>query len=191
MILAQPAGEAGPRVGRWGDFAWLEFQGVKTFKTNEVVSALLQAPGYLLASHPAAPLREFLPAVQQSLGAGYRAAGFREVAVKVSLDDTRERVVVAVTEGRRFRAGEVRVENPGRIPVADLVKRLTETPAAAAPAGPGTNLLLTPFFPAQKKAVWTVGESVGFDAASARGRDAAQSAPARATHRRSRGRESG
>lgn len=167
LAVAQPAVDAGPRVGRWGDFARLEFQGVTSFKTGEVVNGLLQAPAYRLVAHPAAPLQEFLPALRQSVSEGYRAAGFRDVRVRASLDEARERVVVEVTEGRRIVAGAVRVENPGPIPVAELVKRLTVTRAAAKPgsSGNGTSLLVD--LMRGNEPLWKTGKPVGFDMVSA------------------------
>ena len=99
FCAAQSAGKGEVPVGSWGEIARLEFHGLKAFAANDVVNALLQTPGFLLASHPAAPRREYARALEKFLGLGYQAAGFPEVTVAAILDEASQRVRVNIIEG--------------------------------------------------------------------------------------------
>lgn len=170
-LLAQPTANPGPQVGPWGDHSRLEFHGVKTFPTNDLVKALLQTPGYLVAAHPAAPGGELSPTLAKLLTEGYRNAGFRDAKVEVQLDEARRRVRVAVTEGPRWWAGKVRVERPGPIPVAELVRLLTERRPKAEPVAHDPNNPLAMPQNQELDPVWETGTPVGLDARAVRVRE--------------------
>lgn len=159
LTTPRPADEITLPVAEWGGINRLEFKGINTFTTNSITTGLLQSPDFLLASHPAAPLREYAPAVARLVSAGYRSAGFRDVQVQAGLDETRKIVKVEIREGKRFRAGKIRFENPGLLPAPKLIKQLTTptAPEKSEKKEESSNLIKN------DSAAWAVGEPVGFD----------------------------
>ena len=93
------------RVGEWGAVSRIEFEGLKSFPTNEVINALIMSPAFLLASHPAAPQSEYAPALSKQITLGYQDAGFPDVKVVANFDESQRRVRVTVNEGNLFVCG--------------------------------------------------------------------------------------
>lgn len=169
-----PRADSGPRVGAWGEFTRLEFHGLRTYAPNEIVNALLQSPEFLLAAHPAAPRAEFAPALQKALVNGFRNGGFRDAQVGVTLDEARQRVRVELTEGPRFRCGTVRVVNAKKLPVAEVVRRLTEKTMVQPETATGEvfQMLKAQQAAMQQTITWKAGDAVSFDAPTAERRRA-------------------
>lgn len=73
-------------VGDLGDPARLQFEGVQTFTPESIRRGLMANPDFLLASHPVAPLRDYLDAVRAHTLVGYRHGGFPLATAGASLD---------------------------------------------------------------------------------------------------------
>lgn len=167
-----PAAPAPPRasglVGRLCDPGRIVVQGAATWTSEEVVEGLVRTYAFVTASHPRAQLATFLDYVRETVATGYRRGGFPDPRVSVALDEGGGRIVVAVVEGPRYRAGEVIVEGARKLP-GDLVRaELTEpgrgalipSRAAMAPVPPN------PSEPSVAEPFWTPGEPARFDAAT-------------------------
>ena len=75
-VLSQAGSQPLPGiVGPLSDSARLKFEGNMTFTTGEIRQSLMRAPEFLLASHPAAPPRDYLPTVKTLVGVGYQQCG--------------------------------------------------------------------------------------------------------------------
>jgi hypothetical protein len=134
---AAPAGQTPPaqtrsriaedtRVGDLGGPARLVFGGVQAFSPEAVKRGLLMNPDFFLASHPFAPLKEYLEAIRLQTQIGYQHNGFPLAVVSVRLEVEAGRIRVSVVEGPRYAAGEVRLVGGQTIPRDVLVRRLTE-----------------------------------------------------------------
>jgi hypothetical protein len=97
------------KVGNVGEAERIVFEGVKTFRVEEVRRALLARPSFLIASHPQANLEPFLKELQSRVLDGFKGAGFPEARVRVRYDETERRIHVMVEEGIRVFADKVEV----------------------------------------------------------------------------------
>ena len=113
-------------VGGLGDSARLEFAGMSTFTAGELRQALLCDSEYQLASHPAALLRDYLPAVQTLVETGYQHCGFAEAQVSVVLTPDRDKVVVTVSEGPRYFCGDIELKGVQTLSLDQFVSSMTE-----------------------------------------------------------------
>jgi hypothetical protein len=120
-----------PKVGALGNPQAIDFEGNQSFPAAALRKGLAGWPDFLLAGHPAAPLADCLAAIRRALIRGYQQQGFPEAQVEVTVDGTRQRIRARITEGPRFRRGEVRISGAKAIPAASLVRALTEPPAQA------------------------------------------------------------
>ena len=121
-------------VGELGDTARLDFEGLHTFSADAVRIGLLQNMDFLLASHPEAPLDDFLKELQILMESGYRNKGFPDARASVTDDSPSGRILVKVNEGRRCLQAGIKVTQAGTIPVQALIQRLRELPPSANPA---------------------------------------------------------
>ena len=113
-------------VGPFTDPLRLEFEGVTTFTAEEIRSALMRTPDFLMASHPAAPFGDYLPALERLVQAGYQQSGFPEAEVSVEFDQARQTITVTVAEGPRYMRGGIEVIGARTLPTEEFVKRMTE-----------------------------------------------------------------
>lgn len=118
----------GTLLGENGDLDRIEFEGLKTFTHEALVKALAGQTRFLLVSHPQAPRAEFLETLRQKVLAGYQHSGFPNASVNTGLDSASGRVRVQVSEGNRFRCGQVQVTGAKPGPAAAIRARLTKPP---------------------------------------------------------------
>ena len=97
-------------------------EGTHAFTGKQVVAALLWDFDVLVAAHPAAPLGVYLGVLRCKTTAGYRNAGFPNVAVSAHLEIASRRVILRVVEGPRYLAGEVRVRGQRTVPLRELIR---------------------------------------------------------------------
>lgn len=122
-------------VGPWGDPGRIRLEGVTQLDPVQVTKGLQGNFHYFMASHPSAPLTGLPKSIEQHLLRGYQHAGFGEAEVNVHLDFDARQVVANIKEGRRWRAGAIRVEGPPKI--RDLLQNLLaeqRAPDGASPA---------------------------------------------------------
>ncbi len=106
------AGEApleSERVGDLGGEACLVFEGNQTFSRHAILQVLGVALEFHARAHPSAPLGDYLAWIEQTVLRSYQHGGFAKAAVHVQADHTAQRVVVHISEGPRFRCGDVKV----------------------------------------------------------------------------------
>lgn len=122
-----PAADTIPRlVGRLGRAHDLDFAGNDSFPANGLRKALAQDLTFVLASHPSETLDSLLGVINERLRAGYLAAGFPDAAIRASChgagDDAKIRV--SITEGQRFRQGNILVSGGPEIDRGQLIAAL-------------------------------------------------------------------
>lgn len=126
--IAAARGEAAGRryVGDLGSTRKLIFEGNLTFPAGELRKALGTDVGFVMASHPAAEFADFPPAIQNALRRGYLNEGFPTAVVEVTRDPARDGgcLIVKITEGPRYRMGQIRIEGAKEINPEDLRRKL-------------------------------------------------------------------
>jgi hypothetical protein len=126
--LAVKRGETVGRryVGDLGSSRKLVFEGNVTFSAEQLRKALAIDVGFVMASHPAAEFADFPAVIQRGLESGYFAAGFPKARVEVTRDVTRdaECLKVRITEGPRYRMGEIRIEGLQEVAPDKLLQKL-------------------------------------------------------------------
>lgn len=123
--VARFAGAAPPTVGDMGSVDRLDFAGPKFATADRLKLALSRDLEYLLAAEPAAALDPLLTTICRRLEAGYRRAGFADVAVEVRPNLQTRRIIVVVSEGPRYRAGPVRLVGQTHVPPRELARWLS------------------------------------------------------------------
>lgn len=106
------AGEApleSERVGDLGGEACLVFEGNQTYSRHSILNVLGVSLEFHARAHPSAPLRDYLAWIEQTVLRSYQHVGFAKAAVQVRADHTAQHVVVHISEGPRFRCGDVKV----------------------------------------------------------------------------------
>src|SRR4051794_25778539 len=106
LLLTLPALAAPRTVGPDGDPRRLRIEGAVVVSADELRNALALDIPTQLAGTPAAPLSEYLFAVQSRLTLGYQRCGFPQAKVAVSIDPAGGPLAVRVAEGPRFLAGD-------------------------------------------------------------------------------------
>ena len=127
-------------VGVLGSTRKLVFDGNATFPAETLRRELAADVPFVLASHPAAELAAFLPAIETSLRSGYLNAGFPDAKVVATHDAVRDGgcVVVKIVEGRRFKMGEIQIQGSKAIDPAKLREFLQKAPEARVANRPAT-----------------------------------------------------
>jgi hypothetical protein len=77
------------------------------------------------AARPRSPLQRLLDVIQLRLAERFRYAGYPDVTVDVSCDESSQQVIIDVTEGPRYRAGSIQVLGTDADAVAEIKRRLT------------------------------------------------------------------
>lgn len=121
------AGTAAPVVGDLGKTERIEFVGLRHFPPKTLQKALDDDLDFLLAADPSAPLDEYLKTINTRLRAGYQRAGFPFAQIEAGADLERRRVVVSITEGRRYLAGPIRLVGASSVPQAAVARWLTSS----------------------------------------------------------------
>ncbi len=132
---------AAPVVGELGRTERIEFVGQRQFALEILQRALDDDLDFLLAADPSAPLNEYLETINKRLLAGYQRAGFADAKIEAGADLERRRVVVSISEVRRYLAGPIRLVGHASIPPAAVARWLTSShPAPAAEQRTGWEL---------------------------------------------------
>jgi len=88
---------------------YLLVKGAEAFTSENINLALFSDHEVLRASHPAAPRMPFAMIVRKKILLGYEHLGFPDARVETEFNDA-GKLIVTVSEGRRYAAGEMRVE---------------------------------------------------------------------------------
>lgn len=142
-------------VGDLGDPDRLQFVGNQSFPADQLRSALVFDLGVLVAGHPDTPVPEYLNLVARRVADGYRHSGFPEVHVSGDYDDSRQQLVIAVEEGRRFQCGEIEIRGASKLPVEDFKRLLSTRRMDAQKRRPSGS-------PDSKPAIWSPGSPPSF-----------------------------
>jgi TPR repeat protein len=94
-------------VGDYGREEALVIEGNQSFTKDLILYGMAFHLDYQLAAHPAAPLVDYLASLERKITLGYQRAGFPSATVKADADTSAHRVVIRVTEGPRYRCGEI------------------------------------------------------------------------------------
>lgn len=105
-------------VGDYGAPGHLVIEGAKAFSAGEILQALSTNLDVAHASSPAAPLERLKAVLVEKVVQGYLQEGFADARANARQDQ--ERLVLAVVEGPRFTAGEIRVDGITDISTTDL-----------------------------------------------------------------------
>lgn len=142
-------------VGILGAREAFECQGNRAFSREQILDGLSYQIDYHLAAHPVAPLSGYLARLERQIALGYQHAGFPDVAVTVTSDTARRKVVARITEGPRYRCGDLVLAGHPAMTNASVRRRITDTLAGLDPSAPtGTN---------EAQSVWVPGAPVQFD----------------------------
>ncbi len=101
-----------------------EFVGNAEFSDEQLRSALIAEPDFLLATHPHSDRSSVRAVAERLLVAGYRNSGFQspKVEFKSNVDGGG---VVSIDEGPRLRCGPIRILNANKMSADQLAERLT------------------------------------------------------------------
>lgn len=115
------------RVGSLGSVESFVFEGNASFTEDQLSHALRKDIGFVLASHPAEPFQPLPDIIANALKRGYLDAGFPDIEIQVSPDSliAGKRLRIEITEGPRYRMGEILVEGAKEVDPGILRRKLT------------------------------------------------------------------
>jgi TPR repeat protein len=113
-------------VGSLGRRDALVLAGNRSFTVDQINSSLRLQIDFMLAGHPAAPLQDYLTALEELIQKGYRRKGFPTAQVKATVDQARGKVMVKIEEGPRYTTGKVTYSGVPAIQNQELQQRLTD-----------------------------------------------------------------
>lgn len=119
-----PSQAAPPAVGDMGTVDRLDISGTHYTTPARLRDVLGKDLEFLLAAEPAAALDPLLATISRRLEAGYRRLGFAQASVTARPDLQLRRIRVAINEGPRYMAGDVRIVGQAHVSPADLARRL-------------------------------------------------------------------
>ena len=107
------------------DWSRFHFEGNHTFQAEQLLSALIAEPDFLLANHPKSNNADVHQVTQRLLVAGYQRAGFQSPSVQIETaeDGTAS---VRIGEGMRQRCGSIQVKGAKQLDATALVDVLTK-----------------------------------------------------------------
>lgn len=117
-----PPGE----VGQLGDLNRLLFEGNQTYPADAIRQGLRDDPDFLIESHPAAMLSEYLVNLQRRVILGYQHGGFPTANAVVTLAPNHSSIRLQLKEGPRFMSGNVKVSGAKSVPVDFLRQAITQ-----------------------------------------------------------------
>lgn len=82
-------------------------KGINSFKDEDVKQALKKQEGFLLATHPEAPISQLVAFLDKKITEGYRHNGFPHVEVEVQHKPSTEKIEVKVEEGEKYTWGKL------------------------------------------------------------------------------------
>ena len=103
----------------------LRFTGNETFASSDIRNAIALDGQVQSNANPAIPVAGFHASLKQRIADGYRSRGFDDVRVNIRGAGTEEPVTVHVTEGPRYRCGQIRVTGWSGPDAEKLVRRIT------------------------------------------------------------------
>jgi TPR repeat protein len=102
------ASHAAPAVvGTMGHEQALMFQGNDSFTKDKILAGMRWHLDYHLAAHSSAPLADFMAMLEHKITLGYQRAGFPNPIVHVTSEPNTNRITVKITEGLRFKCGDI------------------------------------------------------------------------------------
>lgn len=117
------------RVGARSRIEAIVTEGNHAFSREAIIVPLLSQLGFHAASHPEAPVEDYLAFLRRHIVHGYRRSGFAEVAVQVTA--TSNQVRASIREGSRYIAGPVRISGVPADVALSLRSRLQTAPGRA------------------------------------------------------------
>lgn len=153
LSQAATGGEAA-RVGAYGEPTQLAIEGAQTYKPDEIVRALAADLDVAYASCADRPLAELKALLADKVREAYSSDGFADV--RVSIRQEPSRLVLAIAEGRRFLAGEIRVSGAQSVDVQSLIDGLTEKRRTRSLENEITEI--RDGRPEKRRRLWPVGE---------------------------------
>jgi hypothetical protein len=124
-LCAGFAAAAQPTVGDMGSVDRIDLAGSRFAPPERLKEALGRDLQFLLAAEPSAALDGLLTTIRDRLEAGYRRAGFAEVAVDVRPNLQTRRIVAVVNEGPRYVAGNVQIVGESPVSARELAAWLS------------------------------------------------------------------
>jgi hypothetical protein len=121
-----PAFAAEELVKELGSPEALQFEGAKTFPTQALRKGLRWDLDFLLAAHPAAPLKDYLEVIERRLTRGYNHNGFPDARATARVDSGARQIILKVSEGRRYTCGDIRVTGARQVPANFVTNWLHE-----------------------------------------------------------------
>ncbi len=128
LSLGQSSGTDTVRVGPLGSPRQLVFEGNQRHSADAIRESLRLNAHFLKASHPMAPLPDYLDTLEQVIGKGYRLDGHRDVTVDVQFKADTGQVHIHLTEGPRFVWGRLEINGLPDDQKATLLEILTKDP---------------------------------------------------------------
>lgn len=117
-------------VGDLGSPSRLSIVGAKSFPTDQIRRALFEDLEVANAAYRTDSLRQFMDLLVKKLLEGYLVDGFFDVRASISITPDASGLVLTVDEGRRFRAGGIKVTGNQTIDAESLRKELLPKPTA-------------------------------------------------------------
>lgn len=112
-------------VGDLGDPARWAIVGAKIFTADEIKLALQRDLQIGNASHRTESLDGFVKLLVERATDGYQSEGFPDCKIAASVDRSANQLVLRVTEGPRYRAGEIKIAGHQTIDAEELRRGLT------------------------------------------------------------------
>jgi hypothetical protein len=137
-----------------GEPASFRFEGMATFTSEQLAAALNGDVDFLLAAHPRAGFERMVDTLEGRLVHGYQQVGFPHATVQAQWNADAGCVAVRIAEGRRYRAGGVKIVGTQQ---SDAKKLSAWILAKALPEKPGDKKKND-----EDKLQWKAGEPVTF-----------------------------
>ena len=124
LAAAVPDPQNHPRVGSLGQLSRIRFAGQQAYSEAALRRSLRYQLDLLLALEADAPLEGCLRTLEKLLQSGYQHAGFADVAVRATVDDATNHLVVHIQEGPRLFCGQAQVLGLKTLAATNLLARL-------------------------------------------------------------------
>lgn len=111
-------------VGDFGSKEQLVFQGNKTFSKDQICKQLFMDTDIIVSLSPKASFVHYLNTLQEKIISGYKNNGFYEPQVNVSFSNEQQKILVEITEGLRYKKGQIVITGIDDPLKTDLIQRL-------------------------------------------------------------------
>jgi TPR repeat protein len=143
----------GNLVGDLGRREAIVVEGNRSFTKEQILDGMLWHIDYYVAAHPDAPLAAYVLLLERKIALGYQHSGFPEVTVKTTANPNTRQIIARVTEGPRYRCGELILSGTKTMTNAMVRQKLLDRLGGLEP-GNTTNL---------SGAAWIRNKSAPFD----------------------------